>query len=61
MPKPSIPPQDCQQCGRFSAEMQDPTFDAARALPGTLPLLICAHCAAVNIESEMARLGATIQ
>jgi hypothetical protein len=54
-------PIDCQQCGRFAAEMEDPTFDISSVLPGTEPLMICAICAKVNIESEMMRLGTVIQ
>ena len=45
---------DCQQCGRFPGEFEDPTFRADRTLLG-VPLWICAGCAKGNIEDEMRR------
>lgn len=43
----------CDECGNFPGEMEDPTYDASRVLPGTKPLWICEHCAKIRIESEM--------
>ena len=50
----------CEQCGRFSAEMEDPTFDEARVLPGARALLICGYCAKCNIDRDMLEMG-TVQ
>lgn len=50
----------CEYCGRMDAAMEDPTFDAAKVLPGGRDLWICEVCAKEKIESEMMRLGQVI-
>lgn len=54
----------CELCGRFDAEMEDPTFDAGRMVSAgratARPLRICELCAKTNIETEMMRLGQTV-
>lgn len=47
----------CEQCGRFDGEFSDPTFDATRALPGTLPLTICEVCWKSNVVQSMRTSG----
>lgn len=49
--------ENCELCGRFAGEMEDPTFDASRVLPGGRALWVCELCAKSRIESEMMRLG----
>lgn len=54
----------CEQCGHFPADMDDPTFDAARVVASeretAVPLRICESCAKANIEAEMMRLWAIV-
>lgn len=52
--------ESCELCGSFASEMEDPTFDASRVLPGGRALWICEPCAKERIESEMTRLGTTV-
>lgn len=52
---PTIESTTCQQCGRFEAEFDDPTWD--ESIPAKYrperPLRICELCAASNIERDM--------
>lgn len=54
----------CELCGRLEGEFDDPTFDVSRVIPAARatarPLRICELCAKTNIETEMMRLGQTV-
>lgn len=52
--------ETCELCGRLAGEMEDPTFDATRVLPGGRALWICEPCAKERIESEMMRIGVVV-
>ncbi len=43
----------CDLCGNFPGEMEDPTFDVDKVLPGTKPLWVCEFCAKSRIEAKM--------